>query len=500
MAALTGWEGRPLLSGLARCVAKPSASRFFTVFKQAKDVPAYAGAGLLAAGLIPRPMKISERLPPFLARRLAGRATLQQVLDNSAWLFVDQLVRMAAGLLVGVWLARYLGPEQYGWLSYAAAVVGTVGAFTSLGVNAVVVREMVRSPEENKVWMGVAFFLKSLGAGLGFLICVGVAWLQPMSAPATRPLIIIVALGSLFQALDVIDLFFQSRSESRISAYVRIAACVAASLLKVGLILAHASLWALAVAGVVEIALCALGWVWTGERAGFKVRELQVKQEYVVKLLRESWPLALSGLAVYTQAYADQLVIGHMLGGGELGQYAVAMRLVTVFAFIPMLLSTVASPEITRARQDDRALYHRRLHDFYRLMALFFVATAVPLILLGGYGVRLLFGPAYAGAVGLLPWLALRLFFTNFGVARGIYLTNEGLFRFGLVTALFGAIANILLNVWWVPLWGARGAIAASLVSFAITTFALEVFQREARFNLRLMLTAAFLPWRRFAG
>jgi O-antigen/teichoic acid export membrane protein len=449
---------------------------------------------------LPRVVRFSALLPAFLARRLTGRATLQQALDNSAWLFVDQLVRMAAGLLVGVWIARYLGPEQYGWLNYAAAVIGTIGVLTSLGLNAVVVREIAREPAAAGVWMGAAFLLKSLGGAVGFLLCVGAAWLQPAAMSATRPLIVIVGLGLFFQGLDIYDLFFQAKGTSRISAWVRIVACVLANLLKVGLILGNASLAALAATATVELAISGAGWIFAGRTTGHPLGSLRVERARVLTLLRESWPLALSGLALYVQAYADQLVIGIFLGGVELGEYSAALRLVAVFGFVPMVLQTVAAPEITRAKRDDERLYRRRLHNFYRLMFVMFVLTAVPLIIFGPWVVTRLFGASYVGAAALLPLLAFRLFFSNLGVARSVFITNEGLFHFALLTAIVGALVNLLFNVWWVPQWGARGAILASFVSFGVTTFGLEVFHPAARANLGVMLRAIFLPWRPFTG
>lgn len=446
-------------------------------------------------------MNVTRFLPGFLARQLAGRATIQRSLDNAAWLFADQMVRMGAALAVGVWLARYLGPERYGWLSYATAVVGTVTSFTSLGLNAVVVRELVKHPDDAPRWMGATFFLKSAAAAAGFLICVAVAWLDAgVAAAATRPLVVIVALGIFFQTLDVVDLLFQARGESRVSAWVRIAACIAANGVKAVLILAGASLPTLAAAGVAELAFCAAGWMVVSRRAGVSPGTWVRDGVKARLLLQESWPLALSGLAIYTQAYADQLVIAHTLGGAELGQYAAAMRLVNVPAFVPMVVYTVAAPEITRAHREQPALYRRRLFDLYRLMFVLFLLTALPLMLIGGPVARWLLGGPYDGAAQLLPWLAFRLFFTNFGVARSIFITNEGMFRFGLVTAVAGALVNVALNLWLIPVWGARGAIASSMASFAVSTFLLEVFEPRARDNLRLMLRAVFLPWRRIAA
>jgi len=57
-----------------------------------------------------------------------------------------------------------------------------------------------------------------------------------------------------------------------------------------------------------------------------------------------------------------------------------------------------------------------------------------------------------------------------------------------------------VLNLFFIPAWGARGAIAASLVSFAVTTFALDCLQTKMRTNLRLMVRSVLLPWQRLAG
>ena len=442
-------------------------------------------------------MPSSDNLPAFLRARLAGRDTLQRALGNSFWLFCDQVLRLIAGLLVGVWMARYLGPENFGWLNYALATVGVVGSLTSLGVGPIVVRELVRAPAEAGSWMGTALLLRAAGAAVGFLACVALAARQ--GAPANS-LVVIVAAGMIFQIPEVVDLLFQARGESKVSAWVRMTACVAANLLKVALILAEAPLAAFAAAGVAELAVAAAGWWWAARRGGWRIGAWRTERTRLTALLRESWPLTISGFAISTQAYADQVVLGLMIGGEELGQYAAALRLVSVFAFVPMVVQTVAAPEITRAKRDDETLYRRRLHGLYRLMFGIFALTAVPLIFLGPFATRLLYGASYAGAAALIPWLAFRLFFTNYGVARGIFVTNEGLFRFALLTSVAGAVLNIGLNLVLVPPWGARGAIVASLASFALTIFGLEFFEPRARKNLRLMVRAIVLPWRPFSG
>lgn len=444
-----------------------------------------------------RRMTIGDKLPRFLRMRLHGRETVSRALDNSFWLLLDQLLRMAGGLIVGVWMARYLGPTRFGLLSYAQAIVAVVGACVSLGLNAVLVRDLVRTPAATGVLLGTASILKITGAMVGWAVCLLVAWLQPMADSQARLILPVVAASLIFQVLDVLDVFYQGRGESRVSAWGRMAGFVLASAARVALILSHAPLLAFAAVGTGELLFCGAGWLVAWRVRRIRTVEWSCEWTRARALLMESWPLALSGLAVYVQAYIDQVMLGTMLGSAELGQYAAAFRLVTAFSFLPIVLQTVAAPEITCAKRDDENLYRRRLHGLYRLMFILFLAIALPLMLLGPVITPMIFGPAYRGAAMLLPWLALRLFFANFGVARNLFITNEGLFRFSLVTALAGAAINVALNLIFIPAWGARGAIAASLVSFAATIFALDFLHSKLRANLRLMALAVVLPWRR---
>jgi O-antigen/teichoic acid export membrane protein len=438
-----------------------------------------------------------ERLPKLVRARLEGRYALQRAINNSFWLFLDQSFRMVAGLLVGVWTARYLGPERYGWLSYALAIVGVVTSATSLGINNVVVRELVLRPQESAPLMGTAFRLRCLGASVGVLACLLIAWWRGRPDDPVKGLIIVLSLGMVMQLGDVIDLLLQARQESWVSAWIRMGANLLASFLRIGLLLADAPIIWFAAAAVAEFGLSSLGWLWVARRRGWQYQAWHGEWVRMLTLLKESWPLALAGLTIYAQAYADQVIIGSALGGSQLGQYAAAIRIISVFSFIPTVIQTVAAVEITRAKQEGEVRYQQRLFNLYRLMIGIFLVVAVPLILFGSQIAQALYGHAYAGASVLLPWLTLRLLFTNFGVARSIFITNENLFRFALATAVAGALVNIALNLVLVPAWGAPGAIAASMVSFIITTFGLEPFQPRARQNLYLMLQAIFFPWRR---
>ncbi|WP_242479729.1 oligosaccharide flippase family protein [Lamprobacter modestohalophilus] len=82
-------------------------------------------------------------IPTFIHRRIAHRPNLVKIVDNIGWLFIDKLLRMGVGLFVGVWVARYLGPEQFGLLNFAPAFTGLFGATAYLRPDDTLARAIV---------------------------------------------------------------------------------------------------------------------------------------------------------------------------------------------------------------------------------------------------------------------------------------------------------------------------------------------------------------------
>ena len=96
--------------------------------------------------------------------RLAGRETLQKIVANSGWLVADNILRMGLGLIVAALTARYLGPEQFGIFNYAVAFVAIFSSIATLGLESIVVRDIVLDPACTAVTLGSAFVMILLTA------------------------------------------------------------------------------------------------------------------------------------------------------------------------------------------------------------------------------------------------------------------------------------------------------------------------------------------------
>lgn len=440
-------------------------------------------------------MVISKNIKDSENNSLANTAK-KRVVVNAGWLFSDQIVRMGVGLVVSVWVARYLGPEQFGNYSYAVAFVMLFSVLATLGLDGIVVRDIVRAPAAKEVTLGSAFFLKLAGGALTLLLTtLSIGLLRPEDL-LLRSMVSILAFATIFQSCDIFDFWFQSQISSKYSVYAKNGAFLLLASIKVLLIIGRAPLLAFVVAGAAETALAAVGLVIVYRLQGNRIRQLRFEIDRAKSLLHDSWPLILTSLAIFLQARFDQVMIGEMLGSREVGQFSAAMKLIEVFGFIPTVIYTSVAPTVTTAKMKGDEFYGERLTNIYRLMFVMFLVTAVPIFLFSGTIVVLLYGPEYREAGVLLSLFAVRLFFTNFGVAKGLFITNENLFRYALVTSGSGAVLNVTLNYLLIPKYGSVGAIWAMIASFAVTTFLMDFFFVPTRWNLLLIGRALATPWK----
>jgi O-antigen/teichoic acid export membrane protein len=405
-------------------------------------------------------------LPPFIRVRLEGRLIFQKTISNTGWLFFDKIVRLGVGLFVGAWVARYLGPDQYGLLSYVIAFVSLFSAMATLGLDGIVVRNIVRDPASKEEILGTAFVLKLIGGIAALLLSTGSLIILRPSGSLVHWLVGITAAGMIFQALDPIDFWFQSQIQSKYVVYARTTAFSLIAVIKIALILTAAPLMAFACAGMAEIALASIGLMIVYQSKGNNIKAWRANLACGKSLLRDSWPLILSGIMVSIYGRIDQVMIGNMVGNAEVGIYSAAVRLAEAWYFIPLAVAGSVFPSIVEAKAISEELFYGRLQKLYNLMALMAYIVAIPVTLMAGWLVTILFGAAYARAGPMLAGLIWAGLFVNLGVARSSFLTTMNWTRIHFMTVSLGCIINVALNYLLIPLYGGMGAVVASCVAY----------------------------------
>ncbi len=433
-----------------------------------------------------------EVLPPFLRQKLEGRLYLQNVVSNTGWLFAEKMVRMGVGLFVGVWVARFLGPEQFGYLSYALAFVSLFSAIAGLGLDGIVVRELVRDPARKDEILGTAFVLKFLSGMLTFLTVLATIRLLRPTDSLTCWLVGISAGGMIFNAFDTIDFWFQSQVQSKYSVYAKSSAFLLISAVKVSLILTKAPLIAFAGAGFAEIVIGSFGMVMTYRVSGRHIYSWRSNVTVARRLLKDSWPLIFSGVAIMVYMRIDQVMIGEMVGSEEVGIYSVAVQLVEVWYFIPGIIVSSVFPSIVEAKEMNDSIYYERLQKLYNFLAFMGYAVAIPVTFLAGWVIKILYGVAYSAAGPMLAVLIWSILFTSLGVARSAFLTTMNWTRFHLLTVTLGCVVNVVLNYVLIPRYGGMGAVIASCIAYWFAAHG-ACFVCRPLFKTGWMLTKAII-------
>ena len=428
----------------------------------------------------------------LLKAQLLGHEGIRRYGANTAWLMGEKVLRMFMGLFVGIWVARYLGPEQFGLLSYAQSFVFLFTAIATLGLDNIVVRELVKNNSQRNVLLGTAFTLKLIGS----LCILPLLWLGVQftsNDSYTNLLIFIIASGTIFQSFNVIDFYYQSSVLSKYVAFANTITLAISSIVKIVLILNEASLLAFAIVGVFDTVILSLGLIYFyWQKTQHSLREWQFDRVVAKRLLADSWPLILAGMVVTIQGRIDQVMLKDMIGNQEVGYYSAGMRLIEALGFIPVVLMQSLYPAILNARSTSISLYHKRLSNFYRLNFALFLLVAIPLYLFAEVIVSLLYGEEFERVGGLLSLLSIRLFFANMGTARDAFIISENLFKYSMVVMIIGTTTNVIANYWLIPIYQSEGAIVATILSFTVTIFIVDCICKNTRVNVMLQLRAIF--------
>ena len=419
----------------------------------------------------------------------------KKYIANTSWLLGGKIFNIAITLFVGVYVARYLGPRRFGLLNYAISYTGLFVAFSKLGLDNIVIRELVNKTHRNDCLLGTAFILKLIGAIITcYLIFISVRLTS--SDPTTKLLIYIIMPCHVFYSFQVIDFYFQSSVRSKYSVIVGFFVTVIMSSVKLVLVLMSKTLLYFAFILVVEQMILSIGLLFIYSRQNLSVLKWNYRFNVAKDLLAKAWPLILSTIAVSIYMKIDQIMIKEMIDAESVGIYAVAVKLSVIWYFLPILIAQSLFPAIISAQKANKSHYYSRLQSFFDMMTWLGIAIALPISLAASGLVNLLFGEQYINAGLVLSVYAWTGVFVFLGVANGKWLIAENMQKITFYRTLLGSIINIILNYLLIPRQGIIGAAIATLSTQAIVNFFFLALFDKTRLTFWMQLNAFVAPIR----
>ena len=412
--------------------------------------------------------------------QLKHHSGFKKYFANTSWLLGERALRMAVSLFVSIYVVRYLGPERFGLLSYALSFVGIFVALATLGLDEVVVRELIKTPEQREKILGTSFLLKLVGT---LLMWAAILVAIPLTENdlQTNILIIIIAFGTVFQAFNVIDLNFQAKVKSKYVVHAQFVQLIISSIVKIILVVNEAPLIWFASVYSLDVIVLAMGLVFAYLYNGDNIFSWKWSFETSKYLLHDSWPLILAGIFISVYLKIDQVMIKEMLGAKEVGLYAAAVKLSEAWYFIPMAIASSLFPAIINAKVYQKEVYYQRLQKLYDLMVWIAIAIALPTTFLSTLVVEFLYGKEYLGSSSVLIihiWTAVFVFL---GVASSKYLLAENFIKKTFYRTFIGALLNIIMNYYLIGIIGIQGAAISTLVSHFFAAYFYDILDKDLR-------------------
>lgn len=386
---------------------------------------------------------------------------------------------MLLSLIIGSLSARYLGPSNYGLLSYGSSIIAFFTTVSKLGFDSVVVAEMARTPKKEGSYLGSAFLMRFIASVLSFFsICVIVAVLEPENK-LLQTVTILQAIAIIFQSTEVIYFWFQARLQMKYVTIAGIAALTATGLWRIILLVKQATIQWFAFSASLSALVSGICIIlFFLAKSDTKVK---VDKDDSRFLLSNSYHFIINGLAVTLYTQLDRIMLGKMVSEESVGFYSAASTIAVMWEFIPMALIHSAQPLLIPLYTRDKKEFLKKYQMLLVGISIMGVIVSLGFTVFAKLIVIILYGAEYIPSVPALSILVWSTSFSMIGSARAIWIVAEHKNKYSKYFTIAGAIINAVLNAIIIPIYGFVGASVTTLVSQMFVSLLSPLLFRETK-------------------
>lgn len=396
----------------------------------------------------------------------------------------QQVYYMVLSLVVGALSARYLGPSNYGLLNYGTSIISFFTIVSKLGLDGVIINEMIKRPEKRGSFLGSALVARLLVS----IVSVGMVMVIVNALePDNEALQIVTLLQSfviIMQSYEVLTYWFQMNLKMK---YVSIATMIAQTVVvgwRILLLVLKASVNWFALSASIQFFVCGI------VVAAFFLKEKDVKLKFSINdasyLIKNSYHFIISGLAVVFYMQIGKVMIGKFFGNELVGIYTAATVIAAMWEFVPNAIINSARPLIMEQKSKDENKYLKQFQILLLGITVLAIIVGIAVLLLGNIAIKVLYGAQYMAAAIPLSILIWSTGFAIIGTARGVWIVSEGLNQYTKYYIFMGAIFNFALNFIFIPKWGIVGAAITTLLSQIFVAFVAPLFFKKTRVFVKI--------------
>lgn len=412
---------------------------------------------------------------------------------------------MIVGVLVSVWVARYLGPSEFGILNYAMLFPTVLMSLAGFGLTNILLIDFVAANndlEKQHRLTQLGLFIKLMFGSLAYVISCSLNYILNKDNPVLFQLINLTGVILILQSSDIIDTYFQSQTKAKLSIVVKLIAFGLASLLRIYALKNDKKINFLVVINIIESLLVYVLSLMVYQQ---KISSLfsNISQAVNLKLIKQmiqtAWPIMITEFFVFVYMRVDQFMIEELSTNRELGLYGAALRLSEAWYFIAGAITTSFYPKIAEYWLINREKFYNQYQSLLNILTYMSIGLSIFVSVSANRLIEVLYGPDFQQAGSILSVHIWAGVFVFIGVGTNNLMIVNNLQKFVLIKTITGALLNVLLNFWLIPLYGAMGASIATFISYGFQAYLLNYFLKEARpiFNLQSQSFINFITLKR---
>lgn len=410
-----------------------------------------------------------------------------RVFKNATWIIACKVAQSILQFIIGMISARYLGKDNYGVINYAASVVAFVLPFMKLGFDAILVHELVESPEKEGEIMGTSLLMNVFSS----LVCMaGVfAFVSFANAGETEKIIVcaLYSISVFCAALEMMQYWFQYKLQSKYSSIIMLIAYAVVSAYKIYLLVTEKNVTWFAVSHAIEYGIIGASLIAIYLKKGGQ--RLRFSWKRAGKMLSKSKHYILASLMVVIIQNTDHIMLSFMDSDAATGIYSAAITCVVIVQFVYIAIVDSFRPVILSEKKNgDIAAYEKSVSRLYCIILYLAIAQCIVFFAFAKLIISILYGSDYMESVSVLRYLIFYYVFSTMGLVRNVWILAEGKQNYLWIINLSGALLNVALNAVLIPFMGANGAALASLATQCFANLILGFIIKPMRKNNELML------------
>lgn len=419
----------------------------------------------------------------------------KQIASNVIWSLVGKIVSLISSLFVGILVARNLGPTQYGIMNYAISFVSLFLIIATFGFENIEIREEAKNNTQKNKILGTVFVLRLCLSLFTILLISIVAYLNETNIE-TFGIIMLYATTVIFTPFDVIRNYFTSIVQNEYIVKVGILRTVLSAIIKLILLYFNAKLVWFVGSLVFDAFILAQGYCYVYNKEGRFMRDWKFDKSWAFYLIRQSFPLLLSGAAATIFLQIDQIMIGNMIDKTSVGLFSVASKFIEILIYVPTILIQTVCPILVRKKKEDHAEYLKKSQLFMNITVWLCIICSIITSFSANIVIQLTFGAKYVGSIAILQILAFKIIGVALNILSGQLLIIEEKQKLFVLRSISGCIVCVILNLFVIHRYGVVGVAWVAVLTQITAGYLIHSIIPTYKYMFSIQTKAIFTGWK----